>query len=166
MNPGLSSRFTRHIRFEDYSVRDLYDIMMKLCKEGEFSVSSTGKVYISLLLALAYKQRDEKQFGNARYVRNLFEEITVRNSQRLVLLGGKIGKANLMELDPSDLMVGPLAGSDPKAMSLDQLKWRASCPQCHAGHVGAMIHLGREIKCRKCGISFVFDHFNPMLEGF
>jgi SpoVK/Ycf46/Vps4 family AAA+-type ATPase len=62
MNPGLSSRFTRHIRFEDYSVRDLYEIFMKLCKEGEFSVSPTCKVYVGLLLELAYNQRDQKNF--------------------------------------------------------------------------------------------------------
>jgi AAA lid domain len=138
---------------------------LKLCAEGEYSVDSTSKVYLCLLLALAYERRDEKSFGNGRYVRNLFEQATVRSSQRLVSQRAIIGKAHLMRVDPSDLMVGPLAGTDPNAIRLDALKWRACCPQCQAGHVGVQIHQWREVKCRRCGTKFVFEPFNPLLDS-
>ena len=162
-NPGLRSRFTRHIHFDDYSVADLGRIFLKFCQESEYVVSSTCRVILSFLFGLAYHRRDE-HFGNARFVRNVFEEVTVRNSQRLVSAGPHIDKAKLMQLDPSDLMVGPLAGVSPSAFKLEDLRWKCSCSQCRAVHTGRIKHLGRQINCMKCGKSFTFDYWNPVLE--
>ncbi len=162
-NPGLSSRFTRHIRFDDYSVADLGHIFLKFCQESEYVLSSTCRVILSFLFGFAYSQRDET-FGNARFVRNVFEEVTIRNSQRLVAGGQRIDKARLLQLDPSDLMVGPLAGVSPSAFKLTNLRWKCICPQCRAIYTAGITHLGRQSICRKCGRSFTLDYWNPILD--
>jgi hypothetical protein len=69
-----------------------------------------------------------------------------------------------MQLDPVDLMVGPLASVSPSAFKLENLKWKCSCPQCGAVYSGGIKHLGRQIACVKCGKSFAFDYWNPVLE--
>jgi hypothetical protein len=162
-NPGLSSRFTRHIHFDDYSVADLGRIFLKLCREAEYVVNSRCLVVLSFLLGLAYQRRGE-DFGNARFVRNVFEEVTVRNSQRLVTAGERMNKAKLMQLDPSDLMVGALAEFSRSEFKTENLRWKCSCPQCGGGHKGGINHVGRQINCRKCGKAFTFDFWNPVLE--
>lgn len=162
-NPGLSSRFTRHIHFDDYSVADLGRIFLKLCREAEYMVNTKCLGVLSVLLGLAYQRRGD-DFGNARFVRNVFEEVTVRNSQRLVAARQKMDKAKLMQLDPSDLMVGPLAKISPSTCKFENLKWKCNCPQCGAGHKGGINHLGRQINCMKCGKGFTFDFWNPILE--
>jgi hypothetical protein len=162
-NPGLSSRFNRHIPFDDYSVEDLGRIFLKFCQEAEYVVNSRCLVVLSFLFGLAYEQRRD-DFGNARFVRNVFEEVTVRHSQRLTSTGQHLDKAKLMQLDPSDLMVGPLARAKPGAFDLEKLRWKCSCPHCGAGHRGRLKHLGRSINCRNCGKPFVFDTWNPSLE--
>jgi hypothetical protein len=73
-------------------------------------------------------------------------------------------KAQLMQLVPSDLLVGPLAGIGPDAFSLDSLKWKWKCPHCAATHTGTVRHLGRQISCMKCGQAFTFECWNPVLE--
>jgi Holliday junction resolvasome RuvABC ATP-dependent DNA helicase subunit len=162
-NPGLSSRFSRRIHFEDYSVPDLGRIFLRFCQEAEYTLDSKCLAALSLLLGLAYQQRGA-DFGNARFVRNVFEEVTVRNSERLVAAGDRIDKAQLMQLEPSDLMVGPLAGLAPGAFNMDSLKWKWKCPHCAASHTGTSKHLGKQIKCMKCGQPFTFDYWNPVLE--
>lgn len=162
-NPGLSSRFTQHIHFDDYSVADLGRIFLKFCRDAEYVVNSRCLVVLSFLLGLAYHRRGD-DFGNARFVRNAFEEVTVRHSQRLIAAGQHMDKEKLMQLDPSDLMVGPLAGITPTLFTLENLKWKCNCPQCCAGHKGGINHLGRQINCVKCGKPFAFDFWNPILE--
>ena len=162
-NPGLSSRFTRHIRFDDYSIAALGRIFMRLCEQSEYVVNSTCLVVLSFLFGLAHKRRGG-DFGNARFVRNVFEEVIIRNSERLVSVGGGIGKTQLMQLDPNDLMVGPLVGVSASVFALETLRWRCNCPHCEAAHRGTITHLGRQIRCKNCATAFVFDYWNPILE--
>ncbi len=163
-NPGLSSRFTRQIRFDDYSAADLCRIFLKLCDEGQYGVDAVCRGYASFLFALDYARRDQ-QFGNARHVRNTFERVLARNSQRLYS-AGSMDKAKLMRLDPTDLMVGPFAGLESKVIDQDRLRWKQACPKCQAVHAGSIQHLGRSVKCKKCGEAFVFECWEPVLESF
>src|SRR5690606_24862245 len=73
-NPGLRSRFTRKIAFDDYSVADMCQILEKFAHDAEYELTPECRALVCKLFLLKYGNRDE-HFGNARYVRNLFQSI-------------------------------------------------------------------------------------------
>jgi len=81
-NPGLQSRFTRYINFPDYSSDDLYKIFMMRAKKYSYVLDDDADKYLkeSLENTVAHKTRN---FGNARYVRNLFEKAITNQANRL-----------------------------------------------------------------------------------
>ena len=81
-NPGLSSRFTRFLHFEDYSAGELVDIFLKRCEGGEYRLTESTIEKLHTIFEDAVAQKDE-HFGNGRYVRNIFERTTMRQSVRL-----------------------------------------------------------------------------------
>ena len=102
-NPGLKSRFTRYIDFEDYSVEELCLIFEKLCTDNEYTTSTSCKRAINLLFSLTHAERDET-FGNARHVRNIFEDVLNLHSNRLVSTYGRtIPKSALTRLEALDI---------------------------------------------------------------
>lgn len=91
-NPGLESRFTRFIRFEDYAISELCQIFEKFCNDSEYLLSTSGRAAASILFTIAYNTRDER-FGNGRYVRNVFEKSTSMHSDRISAISA--GKTSL-----------------------------------------------------------------------
>ena len=81
-NPGLQSRFNRYIHFTDYSAEELYDIFCLQMKKNEYTISDSASQRLKTLLvdAVAHKEKD---FGNARFVRNLFEKVIENQANRL-----------------------------------------------------------------------------------
>ena len=77
-NPGLESRFTTKLEFENYRSEELYEIFEHLCEENEFDIEEGSKSYILEQFGNISKQ-NKKTFGNAR-----FAEITKQRSQDLV----------------------------------------------------------------------------------
>lgn len=57
-NPGLQSRFTRFIHFEDFTIADLCAIFEKFCHDGEYVMDSRCLAYVSLLFTLAHRMRE------------------------------------------------------------------------------------------------------------
>jgi hypothetical protein len=82
-NPGLQSRFTRFLHFEDYTAAELCRIFDRLCRGSEYTLDPGAMAVASHFFTLAHARRDE-HFGNARYVRNVFEEVLSHQSQRVV----------------------------------------------------------------------------------
>jgi tetratricopeptide (TPR) repeat protein len=154
-NPGLESRFTRFIRFEDYQVPDLSRIFDKFCKDAEYSLTPACRAHLCLLFILAYQQRDER-FGNARFVRNVFEQAISRHSQRLAALpDAKIDKQSLITLDAPDIPFDAITDFDIRSVILDEAKWDCECPGCGRASKGGVKFLGQRVSC-KCGQRFVF----------
>lgn len=81
-NPGLNSRFTTKINFDDYTGIELYKIFLGLCNKNGYILSPEAKVALSDYLDELYANRDDN-FGNGRDVRNLFEKIITRQSSRV-----------------------------------------------------------------------------------
>jgi len=82
-NPGLKSRFTRTISFADYTDAELVTIFLSLGEKNHYS--PTDDAIIKLHALLAAQPRDAG-FGNARFIRNLFEDAVGRQAQRLTAL--------------------------------------------------------------------------------
>lgn len=84
-NPGLESRFGKHFHFNDYLGDELYDIFLSMSSKNKYMLDKDSDIYIKDVLSGMYEQR-EKNFGNARDVRNLFEKIISKHSDRIAKL--------------------------------------------------------------------------------
>jgi stage V sporulation protein K len=98
-NPGMRSRFTRFMNFQDYSPDELSSIFAGFCKEGGFTLAESAAARAREIFEQQYIQRD-KTFGNARFARNLFEQCLVRHARRITQAGDiSDGMLTLLEED-------------------------------------------------------------------
>ena len=81
-NPGLHSRFNRYIDFPDYSADELLQIFVSLAKKSQYRLDPQAEESLREVMAEAFANKD-KNFGNARFVRNLFEKSIERQAFRL-----------------------------------------------------------------------------------
>ena len=100
-NPGLESRFNKYFYFEDYDGAQLFTILHSMCAKNGYVLTPEGEALARRELMDLYEDRDEN-FGNARDVRNLFEQAVARQSDRVARLEAPT-REQLMELRPEDL---------------------------------------------------------------
>ena len=81
-NPGLASRFNRIFHFADYSPEDLYKIFCQFCESGKYKLEKEASDKLMRYFKFIYQSRT-KTFGNARKVRNIFEETVKNQSTRI-----------------------------------------------------------------------------------
>lgn len=81
-NPGLQSRFSRYIEFPDYNADELYQIFLKRLKEFEYTITPETAVALKAYFSEAVAHKDAN-FGNARFVRNVFERTLEHQANRL-----------------------------------------------------------------------------------
>lgn len=81
-NPGLQSRFNRYIHFEDYSAEELSSIYEFNLSKYDYRMTPEASAAIKEVMEEAVANKD-KNFGNARFVRNLFEKTLERQAKRL-----------------------------------------------------------------------------------
>ena len=79
-NAGLKSRFPNVIQFEDYSTEELLSIADKMYKEQGYVLSDDAATLLKQIFESGKKQ---PQFGNGRYVRNIFEKSLNSQAMRL-----------------------------------------------------------------------------------
>jgi Holliday junction resolvasome RuvABC ATP-dependent DNA helicase subunit len=79
-NPGLESRFATTITFPDYTEDELVAIFEMFCRDADFEPAPE---LIEKLRELLRAEPRDKGFGNARLVRNLFEDAVARQAWRL-----------------------------------------------------------------------------------
>jgi SpoVK/Ycf46/Vps4 family AAA+-type ATPase len=81
-NPGLASRFTRSFTFLNYTVPELTEIFNYNCKKNGYVIEDTTLNSITEYFS-SCEERTSADFGNARFVRNLFEKTLQELSARL-----------------------------------------------------------------------------------
>jgi SpoVK/Ycf46/Vps4 family AAA+-type ATPase len=103
-NPGLQSRFNRYIDFPDYSPQELTDIFKMYMKKNQYTMDGDAEAYLKTRLEIVVEKKD-RNFGNARYARNVLEKSIQAQANRLA---GKTGltKEELSELTMDDLKEG------------------------------------------------------------
>lgn len=102
-NSGLQSRFAKQIEFADYTAPELAKIFRSMAKKNQFELDDGLEAGLDDILAKLTKRRD-RTFGNARFVRQLFEEATARQSDRLAA-AGTLDAKSLVTLTADDLGV-------------------------------------------------------------
>ncbi len=79
-NPGLASRFRLTLTFDDYSDDQLVEIFARIADGSDFTPTDDATQRLRQILTLTPR---DTGFGNARFVRNLFEAAVVRQAWRL-----------------------------------------------------------------------------------
>jgi SpoVK/Ycf46/Vps4 family AAA+-type ATPase len=84
-NPGLQSRFTRYIEFENYTSIELTQIFELLIQKNEYKLDELAKEKLLNHFELIISSGKE-DFGNGRYVRNLFEKVIQEHANQIAAL--------------------------------------------------------------------------------
>ena len=81
-NEGLQSRFTKFIDFEDYSVEEMMEILAGMCKKEQYILTDAAAAQARAVMRKG-KDLGGRNFGNGRYVRNVYENAVGRSAVRL-----------------------------------------------------------------------------------
>lgn len=150
-NPGLQSRFTRYITFDDYHVSDLCQIFDRMCTSHQYKLTQHARANLAIIFNRAYATRDNN-FGNARFVRNAYEQVLGNQADRLASYDGEVTKEVLQTIEVDDLPFGITQGIE-HAIDVTQSKWLATCPKCDKLSKAGIDLIGQVVKC-KCGARF------------
>lgn len=131
-NPGLESRFSTTITFEDYADDELRDIFAGMAERADF-VPTPGTLETFARLAAA--QPRTEGFGNARWARNVLDAAISRHAWRLRDVPAPT-LDELRTLLPADLVDGEgapalLASLDPPAPDADADGATGDAPATH-----------------------------------
>lgn len=100
-NPGLQSRFNRYIHFPDYNVDELQQIFIRYAQKNDYDVTLEAIDNLRVLLGDVVSNKDNN-FGNGRFVRNLFEKTLERQANRLSSIEHPT-LSQLKEILPTDI---------------------------------------------------------------
>jgi replication-associated recombination protein RarA len=100
-NPGLKSRFNKYFNFPNYSGSELLEILLRIIYKNKFVISDEAKGKLTYIINDAIFAQG-KQFGNARFARNLYEQIIQNQFLRVSQLEN-IEEEHLSEITLEDL---------------------------------------------------------------
>ncbi|MEM6802565.1 MAG: AAA family ATPase, partial [Bacteroidota bacterium] len=112
-NPGLQSRFTNEIKFEDYTQEELMEILKEVFLKSKYQLDPGAEKALQAYLQIILKNRSKRNFGNARVARDLFNKIKSLHANRIMEQPEK-SKEILSTILPEDI---PKAESRTKSLS-------------------------------------------------
>ncbi len=134
-NPGLSSRFTQTLVFEDYTDADLVGIVERQAEQYEYRLTDTTRAALADYFAALGRN---EHFGNGRAARQVFQRMTERHARRIGAFADP-ETADLVTLLPADIPAQALADVPPEfAKDPDPtptpLNWDWGRPPGHPDH--------------------------------
>lgn len=96
-NSGIVSRIGYTLEFEDYTTEELLQIFTQMMSKSGFVVTEEALKKVENLIN---EYRDSRNFGNARFVRNLYEKAIVKHASNTQ---GKKSKKVLKTITEADI---------------------------------------------------------------
>lgn len=154
-NPGLTSRFSRHLRFPDYTAAELGRIFEVFCRRNRYELPAATRLKLLLGFEELARRKDE-HFGNARLARNVFELAIRRLADRIAGIA-PLTHELLTRLEADDIVFEEISPERWSEITASPPALQIACSGC--GEVSGLPPdgLGRTVRCRKCGVTFVAD---------
>ena len=147
-NPGLKSRFTRFLNFEDYDAPVLLQIFLKYCADSRYQLTPEAHKVAEREITEMYRKRGQ-DFSNARQMRTLFEQTRERLAERF----GKHSDADsslIQEVDIPRLYSAPTENVDSLLAELNRMTGLDSVK----AEIAALVDIARaRAKLRDAGIA-------------
>jgi len=151
-NPGLLSRFSRHLDFPDYTPLELACIFAQMCTKNHYRLDSITRAKIMLGLTWMHAERDE-HFGNGRAVRNLFEHALRRQANRIAEIT-RLSVEQLSTLDAADVEFEDCPAEVHARLADESLRFKITCSHCTHEKDVPQKFLGATVRCPKCKKEF------------
>ncbi|MFG3345744.1 right-handed parallel beta-helix repeat-containing protein [Streptomyces sp. NPDC048018] len=151
-NPGLASRFSRTVEFENYGDDELTTIVAMSAASHGYQLADGTREALRLHFETMPKGAD---FGNGRAARKVFEEMVDRQASRLAGLP-EIGNTDLALLTPEDVGVTAAAAAaaasgepvERRTELLDELRAMIGLPAAKE-QVEDLVNLIKQVNRRK-----------------
>ena len=96
---GLSSRFDKVLRFEDYSPDELNEIAVSMIHQQDMRITPKALEHLTGYFRFLYDYRD-KYFGNARTIRQVIQDVIKNQNLRLAKGGPDVrNQVNLITFE-------------------------------------------------------------------
>ena len=103
MNAGLASRFTHKLHIEDYTQEELLAIYKQMAEKEQYKLSP-GAEFKALDVICQMLENKDDSFGNAREIRNLFDETIQQLSIRVSAMpADQVTKETYQLIEPEDI---------------------------------------------------------------
>ena len=101
-NIGFKSRINRYITFFDYEDTDLTEIYIRMARKSKYILDENAINTLKNVMKAAVRQKGQ-DFGNARFVRNLFDKTIEALNNRIISNFDTINNRMLMEIKAEDI---------------------------------------------------------------
>ena len=104
-NPGLRSRIAFHVPFADYNTAELCDIASLIAKKKGLRLTEDARERLSVVFDVA---KNDDDFGNGRYARNVIEKAKMAQASRLLNMDfDLIAKDDIVTICAEDIDLPP-----------------------------------------------------------
>ncbi len=102
-NPGLKSRIAFYVPFDDYNANELFEITNFIANKNRITLD---KDVNKKLVPIFEKAVNIENFGNGRFVRNMFEKAIMKQSSRLIAMDfDEVTKSDVTTLVAEDFEI-------------------------------------------------------------
>lgn len=102
-NPGLKSRFNTFIEFENYQMKELEEILVKMCEKNDYLLSQEVKESVKVFFENEINRKNEN-FANGRLVRNVYDNLVMNHARRVIKIAD-VSRDDLSVITASDFEV-------------------------------------------------------------